>query len=152
VALRENFEYVECKLFCNDISVLSPLSYKLKKGLTLSSKSVNFGKNVTLSLEEKKWLCLEIKRFHDSFLHLSKYIRVNAFAVLQEVLFEKDARCLGNLSVIALHVGHEHLHKTSWIAGSLVVELSFCSLSGCVVSAKDGLYEICGFHVELESG
>lgn len=151
VALRENLEDVECKLFSNDISVLSPLSNKLKKSLTLSSKSVNFGKNVTLSLKEKKWLCLEIKRFHDSFLHLSKHIRVNAFAVLQEVLFEKDARCLSNLSVIALHVGHEHLHKTSWIAGSLAVELSFCSLSGSVVSAEDGLYEICGFHVELGS-
>ena len=107
MALREDFEDVESKLFSSSISSLSPLGDELEKSLVLSSKSIDFSENITLSLKEKQWLCLEVERCHDSFLHLLEIAWTDAFAVLQEVLLEKDAGDLSNFSLVTLHVGHE---------------------------------------------
>ena len=74
--------------------------------------------------------------------HLLVVTWVDTLSVVKEVFLEKNAGDLGNLWLIAAHVGDEELQEGSWIGGSLVVELGFGSLSVSVVGTKNILEEV----------
>jgi len=115
MALREDLEYVHGKLLADVVISLSPLHEEVQKLLILSLEGEDLGKNVTLSLEQKKWLSFEVKRLHDGSFHLLVVRCGNSLAVVEEVFLEKDARNLSDLKLLTSHVADEKAKQSSWV-------------------------------------